>query len=113
MKMMKLKRLLTLVGSICLTLMLAALLLPACAPAEAPGEEADCSDAEADLAASEKKVGDLEDEVGDLEDEVADMEKEITDLKKPVEAREWRLQLLCTAETNDYQICGIEFSDFM
>lgn len=37
---MKRKKLLTLVGSICLTLVLAALLLPACAEEEAPGEPA-------------------------------------------------------------------------
>ena len=79
---MKIKKLLTLIGSICLTLVLAVMLLPACAPA-APGEEADCSDVEADLAASEKKVGDLEDEVSDLE-------KEIAALKKPAEVMNWK-----------------------
>ncbi len=83
---MKTKRLWTLIGSICLSLVLAALLLPACAPA-APEEVAEeVAELEGDLAASEKKVDALEDEVSDLE-------KEIAALKKPVEVKPivWRL----------------------
>ena len=65
---MKKKRLFTLIGSICLSLVLAALLLPACAPAAPAGEEADCSDVEAKLAAEEKKVSDLEKKLAKAEE---------------------------------------------
>ena len=85
---MKKKKLLTLVGSICLSLVLAALLLPACAPAapeEVAGEIAELED---ELAASEKKVD-------ALEDEVADLEKEVAALKKPAEVTKILVNSTC------------------
>jgi len=83
---LKKKKLLTLVGSICLSLVLAALLLPACAPA-APEEEV--AELEAELAAKDAEITGLEGDIDDLEDEVSDLEKEITALKKPVKVLEW------------------------
>ena len=72
---MKKKKLLALIGSICLTLVLAALLLPACSPAAPAADGADCSDVEADLAAEKAKVKGLEDEVSDLEEDIADLQQ--------------------------------------
>ena len=72
---MKNRRLLTLIGSVCLTLVLTALLLPACAPAtpeEAAGKIAELEDK---LAASEKQADSLENEVSDLEKKLAKAEE--------------------------------------
>ncbi len=71
---MKRKRLLSLLVSVCLTLVLAALLLPACAPAT-PEEAADViAELEDELVASEKKADALEGEVSDLEKKLAKAE---------------------------------------
>ena len=89
---MKTKRLLMLIGSVCLSLVLAALLIPACAPA-APEEVVE-------------EIAELEEEIADLEDEVAaekaktaaekakvsDLEDEITELRAPAEVHEWKYQ---------------------
>lgn len=101
---MKRRKLLTLVGSICLTVVLAALLIPGCAPAAPTGEEADCSDVEAKLAASEKNVKDLKGDVSSLE-------KEIAALKKPAEVYEWRFGSCDTAGSADFQWVLVAFAD--
>lgn len=84
---MKTKRLLTLIGSICLTLVLAALLLPACAPAapeEAVAElEEEIADLEDELDAKDSEISGLEGDIDDLEDEIAA-------LKKPAEVLKWK-----------------------
>jgi len=105
---LKRRKLLTLLGSICLTVVLAALLLPGCAPA-----------------APEEAVAELEEEVADLEDEVAaekaktsaekakvsDLEKEIAALKKPAEVYEWRFGSCDTAGSADFQWILVAFAD--
>lgn len=70
---MKSKKLLMLIGSICLALVLAALLLPACAAPAPPGEEA--AKLEKELAAEKAKVSDLE--------------SQIAALRKPAEVHKW------------------------
>ena len=66
--------------------MLAALLLPACAPVEVPEEiaelEAEIADLEDDVAAKDRELAGLEGDVGDLEDEIAA-------LRKPAEVYQW------------------------
>jgi len=69
---MKKKRWFTMIGSICLSLVLAALLLPACAPA-APEAEG-IAELEDELAAAEKEVKDLKGDVSDLEKKLAKAE---------------------------------------
>ncbi len=103
---MKKKKLLMLMGSICLSLVLAALLFPACAPAAPTGEEGaeEIAELEADLAASGKKVDALEDDVSDLE-------KEIAALKKPAEVYEWRFGSCDTAGSADFKWVLVAFAD--
>jgi len=72
----KRKKLLTVAGSVCLTLVLAALLLPACAPAVEPGT--------AEIAALQKEVAALEKEVAKLEAAAL----------VPAEVFKWRMQIL-------------------
>ena len=83
---MKTKKLLMLIGSICLSLVLAALLLPACAPVEVPEEiaklEVEIADLKDDVAAEKTKTAAEKAKVSDLEDE-------ITALKKPAEVHKW------------------------
>ena len=80
---MKTKRLLTLIGSICLTLVLAALLLPACAPAAPEGVAEE-------IAELEEEIAGLEDEVAAEKAKVSDLEDEIAALKKPAEVLQWK-----------------------
>jgi len=79
---LKTKRLLMLVGSVCLALMLALPLVASCGPA-APEEGAE-AELEAKLAAEKAKVSSLEDEITDLEAEIAG-------LRAPGEVYEWRM----------------------
>jgi len=99
---LKKKKLFTLIGSVCLSLVLAALLLPACAPA-APEEVAEeVAEMEDELAAEKAKVKGLEDEVGDLEDELAT-------LKKPAEVYKWKMQSIYVPGSLPYIVSGPEF----
>ena len=82
---MKKKRLLTLLGSVCLALMLALPLVASCGPAtpeEAAGE----------IAELESKIDGLEGDVAAKDAEVSDLEDEIATLRAPAEVYEWRLQ---------------------
>jgi len=77
---LKRKKLLTLIGSICLILVLAALLLPACAPkvVEAPELEA--------------KIKTLEGELTSEKAEVSKLEKELAAAVEPAKVLKWRWQ---------------------
>lgn len=86
---MKTKRRWTLIGGICLSLVLAALLLPACAPA-APEEVAE------EIADLEAEIADLEDDVAAEKAKVSDLGKEIAALKKPAEVFKWKFQTWAT-----------------
>ena len=82
---MKRKRLLTLLGSVCLAVMLALPLVASCGPAtpeEAAGE----------IAELESKIDGLEGDVAAKDAEVSDLEDEIATLRAPAEVYEWRLQ---------------------
>jgi len=82
---MKKKKLFTLIGSICLSLVLAALLLPACAPA-APEEVAE------EIAALEAEIDDLKGDVAVEKAKAKELQDEIAALKKPAEVYEFRAQ---------------------
>jgi len=94
---MKKKRLITVLGSVCLILVLAALLLPACAPkvVEAPELEA--------------KIKALEGELTSEKAEVSKLEEELAELKKPAEVYEWRLQSIYVPGSLPYIVSGPEF----
>ena len=96
---MKKKRWFTMIGSICLSLVLAALLLPACAPVEVPEEiaklEAEIADLEDDVAAEKTKTAAEKAKVSNLEAEIAA-------LKKPVEVLEWNFQHTWAAGENHF-----------
>ena len=79
---MKTKRLLILVGSICLAVMLALPLVASCAKAAPEGG------AEAEL---EAKLATEKAKTAGLEDEITDLEAEIAGLRAPGEVYEWRL----------------------
>jgi len=76
------KKIWILISSICLSLVLAALLLPACAPAT-PEEAAE------EIAALEAEIADLADELAAEKAKASDLEKEVAALKKPVEVQNW------------------------
>ena len=80
---MKRKRLLTLLGSVCLTLMLAVPLAVSCGPAM-PEEAA------AEIAAVESKLAAEKAKVSGLQGDVSDLEAEIAALRAPEEAIEWK-----------------------
>lgn len=82
---MKRKRLLTLIGSVCLALMLAVPLVASCAPATPEAAEEEIAALESKLAAEKAKVSGLQDDVADLEDEIAA-------LRAPAEVIEWKYQ---------------------
>jgi len=90
---LKTKRLLTLLGGVCLALMLVVPLIASCA-GSAPPEGAE-AEQEAKLAAEKAKVASLEDEVADLEDEIAG-------LRAPAEVYEMRLQHSWGAAENHF-----------
>ena len=97
---MKDKRLLMLIGSVCLALMLVVPLVASCAgPAPEEGAEAEL---EAKLAAEKAKVASLEDEVADLEDEIAE-------LRAPAEVYTMRMQHSWGAAENHFfeQYCDV------
>ena len=81
------KKLLMLLGSVCLALVLAVLLLPACAPAT-PEEAAE------EIAALEAELDDLEGDVAAEKTKTKKLQDEIAELRKPAEVYEWRCQAM-------------------
>ena len=79
---MKRKRLLMMLGSVCLALMLALPLVASCGPAT-PEEATE------EIAALESKLSAEKAKSAGLEDDVSDLEAEITALKAPGEVLEW------------------------
>ncbi len=84
---MKKKRLLMLIGSVCLALMLLVPLAVSCGPAT-PEEAAE------EIAALESKLAAEKSKVSSLGDDVSDLEEEIAALRVPAEVFEWRLSNL-------------------
>ena len=80
---MKRKRLLTLLGSVCLALMLAVPLVASCGPAT-PEEATE------EIAALESKLAAEKAKVSGLQGDVSDLEAEIAALRAPAEVYEWR-----------------------
>jgi len=105
----KTKRLWTLIGSICLTLVLAALLLPACAPAAAPGEET--AELEAEIADLEDELDAKDSEISGLESDIEDLEDEIAALKKP--AKVWNWKPSCWASAGIHWRCLGNICDYI
>ncbi|MBA7608213.1 Lactate-binding periplasmic protein [subsurface metagenome] len=82
---MKRKRLLTLLGSVCLAVMLLVPLAVSCGPATPEA-------AEEEIAALESEIDELEGDVAAKDAEISDLEDEIAALRAPAEVYEWRLQ---------------------
>jgi len=82
---MKRKRLLTLLGSVCLAVMLLVPLAVSCGPATPEA-------AEEEIAALESEIDELEGDVSAKDAEISDLEDEIAALKKPAEVIRWRFQ---------------------
>jgi len=97
------KRILMLIGSVCLAMMLVVPLAVSCGPAT-PEEAAE------EIAALEAKLADSEKEVKDLEGEVSSLEKEISALKKPAEVFEWRVQTAHAAAALAHKLF-VEFTE--
>ena len=81
---MRRKRILMLIGSVCLALMLALPLVASCGPAT-PEEAAE------EIAALEAEIDELEGDVSSKDAEISDLEVEIAALRVPAEVYKWRL----------------------
>ncbi|GAH37051.1 unnamed protein product, partial [marine sediment metagenome] len=90
---MRKKRILMLIGSVCLAMMLLVPLAVSCGPAT-PEEAVE------EIAALEAEIDELEGNVSAKDAEISDLEAEIAALKKPAEAITFRLQTYCGAETD-------------
>ena len=97
---MKRKRLLTLLGSVCLALMLAVPLVASCAPATPEEAAGEIAELESKLTAEKAKSSGLEDDVADLEDEIAA-------LKKPAEVLKWKPSCWASAGIHWRCLCNI------
>jgi len=99
---MKRKRLLTLLGSVCLAVMLLVPLAVSCGPAT-PEEAAE------EIAALESKLAAEKAKVSSLEDEIAELEEALAAAKAPVEAITWRFNVVLSPPpthagvTDEYQ----------
>ena len=86
------KKLITMLGSVCLILVLAALLLPACAPRVVEAPEL------------EEKIAELEKKLALEKAEVSKLEKELAEAKEPAKVIKWKFQVSMPSGSLSYQI---------
>jgi len=86
------KRILMLIGSVCLALMLAVPLVASCGPATPEAAAGEIANLESKLAAEKAKSAGFEDDIADLEDEIAA-------LKAPAEVLKWKPSCWASAES--------------
>jgi len=97
---LKRKRLLLMLGSVCLALMLAVPLVASCGPATPEEAAGEIATLESKLAAEKAKSAGFEDDIADLEDEIAA-------LKKPAEVFKWKPSCWESAGVHWRDLCNI------